>query len=140
VAIFLAFAWLYPNFTLLLFLILPVRIKWLAWLNWGIIALILIAGPPADKIMALTPVVTFLMFFGGDVLRRLRTSQRRVVAHSSALREEATAFHTCMVCGVSDKDDPDRFFRVTSDAEGHARDICMPCLEARKRELEAAAD
>ena len=34
-SVFLAFAYLNPEFVILLFFILPVKIKWLAWLTWA---------------------------------------------------------------------------------------------------------
>jgi len=47
-SVFLAFAFLFPDFQLLLFFVLPVRIKWLALLTWiGYGYLMLVGGWPS---------------------------------------------------------------------------------------------
>ena len=55
-SVFLAFAWLYPDFQIMLFFILPVKIKWLALLAW---------------------IGYFLALVTGDWSTRLRTSGNR---------------------------------------------------------------
>src|SRR5450631_1735714 len=48
--IFLAFATLFPEFQLLLFFILPIKVKYLAWFMWATIVLSLILGSFATRI------------------------------------------------------------------------------------------
>jgi len=66
-SLFLAFAYLFPNFEVLIFFILPVKIKYLAWLNWAFIAYSLLFGPLPRKLAAIASVVNFFLFFGPDL-------------------------------------------------------------------------
>ena len=70
-SLFLAFAHLYPNFEILLFFFIPVKIKYLAWLELAFIAYTVIVAPVPSKVAALASVVNFLVFFGKDFIDRL---------------------------------------------------------------------
>lgn len=62
--IFLAFATLYPDFELLLFFILPVKVKYLAWLIWLGFAWSLLTGNAATRVTILAALVNYGVFFG----------------------------------------------------------------------------
>ncbi|MBS4023746.1 MAG: hypothetical protein KGZ79_15225 [Dethiobacter sp.] len=70
-SLFLAFAQIYPEFQIHLFMVIPVKVKYLAWLNWGIIAYTLLFGMMGTKVLALVPVVNYLIFFGNDIIKDL---------------------------------------------------------------------
>lgn len=75
-SLFLAFAFLYPDFQVLLFFILPVKVKYLAWLNWALLGgTIILAGLP-HKIAAAAAVVNYFVFFGPDLYRRVRLKNK----------------------------------------------------------------
>ncbi|EEG76355.1 rhomboid family protein [Dethiobacter alkaliphilus] len=59
----LGFARIYPDYPLLLF----IKVKYLAWLNWGLIGFNLLFGTFPIRIMSLVPVILFLLFFGGEL-------------------------------------------------------------------------
>ncbi|HEY8422856.1 MAG TPA: rhomboid family intramembrane serine protease [Thermoclostridium sp.] len=71
-SLFLAFAYLFPDYEILLFFIIPVKIKYLAWLNWAFIAFSVIFGPVGEKLAAIVSVLNFLLFFGPDVINRIK--------------------------------------------------------------------
>ena len=71
-SLFLAFAHLYPDFEIMLFLILPVKIKYLAWLNWALMGFTLIFYALPYKIAAVAAVVNFFIFFGPDIYRNIK--------------------------------------------------------------------
>ena len=48
-SVFLAFAWLYPDFEFLLFLILPMKVKWLALIGWAFYVWVLSDGKLGDE-------------------------------------------------------------------------------------------
>jgi len=75
-SLFLAFAYLYPNFEILLFFFIPVKIKYLAWLELAFIAYTVIVGPATNRIAALASVVNFLIFFGRDFIDRLKMKRQ----------------------------------------------------------------
>jgi hypothetical protein len=71
-ALFLAFAQIYPNFEVRLFLILPIKVKYLAWLNWAFLIFTLLFSPLGNKIFALVPITNFFLYFGNDFFKDLK--------------------------------------------------------------------
>ena len=61
-SVFLAFAWLNPDFELAIFFILPVKIKWLALLTWIANAYYLVVGNWPLRLQILASVGNFLLF------------------------------------------------------------------------------
>lgn len=79
-SMFFAFAYLYPEMQILLFFIIPVKVKWLG-LFAGVMYVIniLFSGSLMTSLALLVGVVNFLVFFGGDGWNSLRREleQRR---------------------------------------------------------------
>lgn len=71
-SLFLAFAYLFPNYEILIFFILPVKIKYLAWLNWAFIAFTVIFGSTSAKVAALVSLINYFLFFGSDLTKRIK--------------------------------------------------------------------
>lgn len=61
--LFLAFAALYPNFTLLLFFVLPVKVKWIAWFTWVRILFGLYGSTALWKLAILISLSNYFLFF-----------------------------------------------------------------------------
>ena len=70
-SIFLAFAILYPNFEMLLFFIIPVKIKWLGWLTAAGLLLWFIIGEWTSRVQILASLANLFLFFGGNCFRHL---------------------------------------------------------------------
>jgi membrane associated rhomboid family serine protease len=68
-SLFLAFAHIYPEFQILLFFVIPVKVKYLAWLNWAFIVYSVLFYPMGSKLMALVPIANYFLFFGNDIFR-----------------------------------------------------------------------
>jgi len=117
-SVFLAFAFLYPDFELLLFFILPVKVKWLALIAWIGIGIALLFGTTPTRLAAIAPVANFLIFFGGDVINMVKTGKKRMARKAENIAERNRAFHTCAVCGKTDKTDPDEYFRYAKGPDG----------------------
>lgn len=117
-SVFLAFAWLFPDFELYLFFLLPVKIRWLALLAWIGYVLALVTGDWTTRLVVLASIGNWLAFFGGEAIQRARGGHRRMTiqARSQAARREA--FHRCAVCGKTDLTDPDLDFRYCVDCDG----------------------
>ncbi len=71
-SLFLAFAYLFPNFEVLLFFFIPVKIKYIAYLNWAFIVFSLIFNPLPMKLAAIASVVNFFIFFWSDLFTNLK--------------------------------------------------------------------
>lgn len=118
-SVFLAFAFLHPNFELMLFFIVPVKIKWLAAVAWLMYGLQFVGGSASDRMMVLATVANFLLFFGADILRLMKARRRRAEFDKRVDEEADEPFHRCHVCGITDKTDPDMEFRYCSKCAGH---------------------
>ena len=71
-SLFFAFAALYPEFQVMLFFLLPVKIKYLALIDAAYFVLMLIVGDWATRAAILLSLVNFILFFGGDFIRLIR--------------------------------------------------------------------
>ena len=71
-SLFFAFAIQYPDFQLLLFFILPIKVKWLALLNTVYYVYGFISGTWPLRIAILLSLVNFILFFGGDLINKSR--------------------------------------------------------------------
>jgi hypothetical protein len=109
--IFLAFAYLYPDFVLYIFFILPVRIKWLALLTWIYYFYVLLFSPVIDKILLLVSIGNFLLFFYQDIILRIRFAKTRMEGEVKSMKIKNEHIHKCSVCGKTDLDDPNMHFR-----------------------------
>ncbi len=133
-SMFFAFATLYPDMRILLFFIIPVKVKWLAWIDAAFFGLsFLFSLLHLNLLGALLPVVAILnyvLFFWSDlstiVKRAFRRAQhqnsRQTVNFKKATRDvkkEKGYLHKCAVCGVTDADDPNMEFRYCSKCTGY---------------------
>lgn len=125
-SLFLAFARLYPDFELLLFMIIPVKIKYLAMLNWAYIIFTVLAGDISSKLVAVVSILNYFLFFGKDIVTRTR-SNRQVYSNRRRFRAEIPrdfTIHRCTTCGKTEKTDPDMDFRYCPECEGDY-EYCM---------------
>lgn len=133
-ALFFAFATLYPEMQVLLFFILPIKIKWLAWANAAFFAFeaigFLIHGQAMLALLPLVAVLNYLLFFAGDLFDFVNRKKKRVgyrkngktVNFQSAqqhAREKKGYLHKCAVCGRTDVSNPELEFRYCSKCNGY---------------------
>lgn len=123
-SLFLAFAFIYPDYEIRLFFILPIKIKYLAWLSLAFIGYTVVFSPRLiDKLVAIAPIAGYLIFFGRDLWaqaslkRTVNKNRRSFTAKMNEARPES--FHRCTVCGKTELTDPKMFFRYCSTCEGH---------------------
>jgi membrane associated rhomboid family serine protease len=115
-ALFLAFATLWPDFQILLMFVLPVKVKWLAWLSAIWLAYEVVGSQGWMRILPILAVGNYLLFFAETLVDRLRSGVRltgRAGAKSAfrAAAERPKVVRRCKLCGVTDED-PDVEFRV----------------------------
>ncbi|PTY06393.1 hypothetical protein DB347_13280 [Opitutaceae bacterium EW11] len=119
-AVFLAFAYLNPDYEILVFFILPVKMKWLALLDCLYLAYTFAIGDFGTRLAVIAGVGNFLIFFARDLWLDLRTGQRRMKANArnAAKSAEREPRHRCYVCGKTDISHPDLDFRYCSKCAG----------------------
>lgn len=67
-----AFALIFPEYEILLFFILPIKMKWLAALDALFFLFAFISYPISNKVAILFSLANLFLFFGGDIYNRLR--------------------------------------------------------------------
>ena len=70
-SLFLAFAWLYPNMQVLLFYIIPIKVKWLGIAAGVMWAWDVLTYPGIYRLCPIFELAGFLLFFGPDVWRAI---------------------------------------------------------------------
>lgn len=125
-ASFLAFATLFPRVEFLMFFILPVQVRFLAWIQ----AAFLVLGIFNSWVMLpfyLLAYANYLIWAGIPALRgqaQLIESAKRRKRFNAANEPEEESFHACSVCGRTDASDPQMEFRVG----GNGREYCAEHL------------
>jgi hypothetical protein len=117
-SVFLAFAYLFPNFEILLFFILPVKVKWLGLIQWISYGYLLIFGDWMTRLMTLASIFNFILFFWHEIYLRMKSGRRRMVQQVAKIKTANVPRHTCSVCGVTDIIDPKMSFRYCSKCDG----------------------
>ena len=129
-SMFFAFATLYPEMEILLFMILPVKVKWIGWIDaalfaWGVLSNLLI-GNWIGALLPMVAVLNYFIFFWPDFRYLFAKTKRRTSAQTinfkkaqKELRERRGYLHKCSVCGVTDQDDPTIEFRYCSKCSGY---------------------
>ena len=129
-SIFFAFATTHPNIEFLLFFVIPVKVKWLAWFGAvAFVALPLISVPSLGwRLMIIAPVINYFLFFGRDLINGVKSKQRRAKfdAERKAIAEDTR--HVCSVCGATEQSHPEREFRYKM-LDGEAICICNVCRD-----------
>ncbi len=122
-SLFLAFAWIFPNEQILLFFILPVKVKYLALIDWIFFGFTILFGSFSSRIAAITALINFFVFFGSDLYyflkNRGKVLQNRQRFGYLKSQTKNKPMHTCTVCGITNIDDPYMDFRYCSECNGH---------------------
>ena len=118
-SIFLAFATLFPDYQILLFFVLPVRIKWLALLTWLGYAYQFVFGDWATRLMVLAAITNYLVFFANDIYVNIKYGRRQFVKKAvRAIPKDHRPSHSCTTCGITDKSHPEMDFRYCPQCNG----------------------
>lgn len=132
-SMFFAFAFLFPDTTVLLFFILPVKMKWLAYLDGALFAFDIIKAIGAHNwagvVLPIVALLNFAVFIWPEVHylkeRAKYQNSRKTVQFRQAQQQQARQAqqqgyrHKCAVCGRTDTDYPDLQFRYCSKCVGY---------------------
>ncbi|MDE2038806.1 MAG: hypothetical protein KGO96_07965 [Elusimicrobia bacterium] len=76
-SLFLAFARESPEVRILLFFVIPVKIRWIGAVVWACIAWILLFGGYVDRLAVVSGLVNYALFYGGEHAFELKQAWRR---------------------------------------------------------------
>lgn len=126
---------LFPNTIIQLYLIIPIKLKWIGMLaGFGVFWFVFrVAGQgPVDfaafGIPALACLIPFFIVFVPGFIKgaqqRSKVAARRSRFEQSKL-PETESFHRCDRCGATETTHPDREFRITGEGE----ELCSGCRQ-----------
>ena len=127
-SMFFAFAALYPDHRVLVYFIIPIKMKWLAIIDALFFIYNIIVMPFPMSLLPLVAVLNFVLFCGGSLLRYVRRNTatapntvnfRREAAKIKREQASQPYRHKCAVCGRTDADHPELEFRYCSRCQGY---------------------
>lgn len=125
-SIFLACASIMPDYQLLLYGIIPIKMNWLAILDVVLLAVDAVQGGLIIRIVIIASLLNFIIFFFCN--RNLRGHSPKQVARRKKFQKQISrpqnqyaggAKHRCAVCGRTELDDPTLEFRYCSKCNGN---------------------
>jgi membrane associated rhomboid family serine protease len=119
-SLFFAFANFYPNEVIYVLFVLPMKVKWLAWVLAALLLLGFMTSPNSYRMALVVAFANYLIFFGPELVRaarnRQQTASRRRRFEENA-RPEEEALHHCATCGATELTNANLEFRVSRDGE-----------------------
>ena len=133
-SLFFSFATLYPDVRVLLYGIIPLKVKWIAWLDVALFAYDMLNALLAQNwfaaAMPVLALLNYLIFFYEDLADMFNHGKARVKHRTNPqvvqfkkaqqeVKQRKGYLHKCAVCGVTDADNPDMEFRYCSRCNGY---------------------
>jgi membrane associated rhomboid family serine protease len=128
-SLFLAFATTFPDVQILLFFILPIRVKWLGLIAALGIAFAFAVGTWGTRASIVAALINYVLFFGGHwrQLWRQRSVAVRQKARRETLRSDVPVFgqRVCAICGAREADGTDIRVCSCDKCGGKPRALCL---------------
>lgn len=132
-SLFFAFAAVYPDIQFLLFFIIPVKVKYLAWINGALFAYEIFRGVGAaityrNPLFLITPISAILsilnflfFFFATRNYSRMSPKDiyRKRVYKQQVNKARNVTKHKCAICGRTEEDGDHLEFRFCSKCDGN---------------------
>ena len=125
-SMFFSFATLFPDMQVLLFFIIPVKMKWLALLDAAFFVFGILTTAFPLNLLPVVAILNYFIFCGGDLWRMI---PKRASANTVNFRRESQRIrreqrdqlyrHKCAVCGRTDVTNPELEFRYCSRCAGY---------------------
>ncbi len=128
-SMFFSFATLYPDMQVLFMFIIPIKIKWLAYIDAAFFVFAMLTTRFPFNLLPLIAILNYLIFFGADLISSL--SRNRVRYNKTTVnfnrekqkikyeQRQKNYTHKCCVCGRTDTDYPNLEFRYCSKCAGY---------------------
>lgn len=121
-SIFLAFAACYPNMQVMLYFIIPLKIKWIAYFDVAFLALSFLTSGWSGKVAIAASILNFIVFFF-TTRNYQRVSPREIhrkqVYKQQMKPKKGVTKHKCTVCGRTEESAPELEFRFCSKCDGN---------------------
>lgn len=117
-SLFLAFCRLFPDYVFRLFLILPIRVRWLGIMQWCAYGFLLLRSDGVGRVLVLASVFNYLVFFARGHWRDVKHGQRRRAFQAKTKEASKPLVHECRICGLDSETAPRTLFRYCSKCAG----------------------
>lgn len=129
-SIFLAFAISYPDMKVLLYFVIPIKVKWLAYLDVALLVYDAVTYIRSGYWMMIVPILASLLnvvifFFATRNLNHMRPKEVRrrqefkKAVSKSRVTGNGIAKHKCAICGRTEQDGDHLEFRFCSKCNGN---------------------
>ncbi len=124
-SMFFVYATLWPDRQILLFFIIPLKVKWLALFEAALFLVSMITG---RTLLPLVGIANYFLFCGDSLLASLKLFRLRHSGSAARFRrdvrqaqqkQERTYVQKCAVCGRTDTEHPELEFRYCSKCTGY---------------------
>ncbi len=123
-SIFLAFALTYPDMEVMLYFLIPIKMKWMGFVYGFFIVLSMVQGNWADRISIVMSLLNFVIFF--LMSRNIRRFSPKEVHRRNEFKRNVQKVqpkgmtrHKCAICGRTEEDGAHLEFRFCSKCEGN---------------------
>ena len=125
-SIFLAYALTYPDMKVLLYFVIPIKMKWMAIVYAALVVYDIVryfmGGAWFMALPIITSLLNFIIFFLGSNRNRFSPKQarRRTIYQKKVhVASQNNTHHRCAICGRTEKDDENLEFRFCSKCKGN---------------------
>lgn len=128
-SIFLAYAMSYPDMQVLLYMVIPIRVKWLAYADIVYLAYMFWQGNLVSRVAIVASLLNFIVFYFAT--KNFKPYTPKEFVRKQKFRKEVKKNpppsqahkngprHRCAVCGRTELDDPNLEFRYCSKCNGN---------------------
>lgn len=132
-SVLLAFATVFPNYEILLFFVLPLRMKWIALISVIPFLLAFVGSDWITRASIIAAVSNYFLFCGGLLVDAARGRSREVRQHTRRAAMEAekrdsvrpTGGRSCAICGALEDDGADIRVCSCEKCGGKPRTLCL---------------
>ena len=131
-SIFLAYAVTYPDLQLLLMFVIPIKMKWMAFvyglfIAWDIVSYLRV-GLWVGVVPIVASLLNFVIFYfstrdmnryNPKEIHRRQQFKKAMAPTRTGYGPDGIAKHKCAICGRTEKDDPNLEFRFCSKCKGN---------------------
>lgn len=121
-SIFLAFAATFPDASVLLMFVVPVKMKWMGIAYAGLLAVQFLMGSVYNKFVIAASLMNFLVFWftlKNHMHMTPKQIHRRQEFKRDVRKSTSITRHKCAICGRTEMDSPGMQFRFCSKCEGN---------------------
>ena len=124
-SMFLAYATCFPEMRVLLFMVIPIKVKYMGYFDGAIILWTFLVGDLGTKVVIVMLMLNFLIFFLStrnykkNSPRQMKRRKKYKKQVKVADMEKKQGLYKCAICGQTKEDNPELEFRYCSKCKGN---------------------